>query len=178
MRPLLIAVFLCAPLSAQLINWGVKGGVPFNDAVQAAGTFSSNFSRWTVGPVVELNLPLGLGVEANALYRSTGYSNSITGLDYSAGTIEFPVLAKYKFPGSLARLYVDGGFVFRHITDIGLLQDADSKGLVFGVGIRYNLKLIKISPEIRYTRWDNEPFNLPNLTSARNQTEFLIGITF
>ena len=72
----------------------------------------------------------------------------------------------------------NGGFVFRHIGDIPLLQNADSKGFVFGVGFRYDLKLIKISPEIRYTRWDNEPFKLPNLTSARNQTEFLVGITF
>jgi len=175
MRPLLIALFVCAPLSAQLINWGVKGGVPFNDAVKAAGTFSSNFSRWTVGPVVEVNLPAGLGLEFDALYRRTGYSTSSA---YNSGSIEFPLLVKYKFPGTLARMYVDGGFVFRRIGDIPLLVDANSKGFVFGAGFRYDLKLVKISPELRYTRWDNEPFRMPNLSSARNQTEFLIGITF
>jgi hypothetical protein len=175
MRPLLIALFVCAPLSAQVLDWGVKGGVPFNDAVKAAGTFNSNFSRWTLGPVVELNLPAGLGLEFDALYRRTGYS--ISGA-YNSGSIEFPLLVKYKFPGTLARMYVDGGFVFRHIGDIPLLQDANSKGFVFGAGFRYDLKLIKISPELRYTRWDNQPFNVPSLTSARNQTEFLIGITF
>ena len=175
MRPLLIAVLLSAPLSAQLINFGVKGGVPFNDAIQAAGSFSSNFSRWTVGPVLELNLPKGLGLEFDALYRRTGYSTSNV---YNSGSIEFPLLVKYKFPGTLARMYLDGGFVFRHIGDIPLLQNADSKGFVFGAGFRYNLGLVKISPEIRYTRWDNEPFQLPNLKSVRNQTEFLIGITF
>jgi Outer membrane protein beta-barrel domain len=175
MRLLLIAVLFCAPLPAQLLNWGVKGGVPFNDAIKAAGSFNSNFSRWTVGPVVELNLPAGLGVEFNALYRRTGYSTSSV---YNSGSIEFPLLVKYKFPGTLARMYVDGGFVFRRIGDIPLLQDANSKGLVFGVGFRYDLGLVKVSPEIRYTRWDNEPFRLPNLTSARNQTEFLVGITF
>ena len=178
MRPLLIALLACSPLSAQLINWGVKGGVPFNDAIQAAGTFSSNFQRWTVGPVIEVNLPAGLGVEFNALFRRTGYSNSITGGDYTSGSLEFPLLAKYKFPGSLARMYIDGGFVFRHIADIGLLNEADSKGLVLGVGFRYNLGLVKISPEFRYTRWDNQPFQFPNLTSARNQSEFLVGLTF
>lgn len=175
MRPLLIALFVCAPLSAQLIDWGVKGGVPFNDAVKAAGTFSSNFSRWTVGPVVEVNLPAGLGLEFDALYRRTGYSTSSA---YNSGSIEFPLLVKYKFPGTLARMYVDGGFAFRHIGDIPLLQDANSKGLVFGAGFRYDLKLIKISPELRYTRWGNEPFSYTDLKSARNQMEFLIGITF
>lgn len=175
MRTLLIVVFLCAPLSAQLIDWGVKGGVPFNDAVKAAGTFSSNFSRWTVGGVVEVNLPAGLGLEFDALYRRTGYSTSTA---FTSGSIEFPLLVKYKFPGKIAQLYVDGGFVFRRIGDIPLLQDANSKGFVVGVGYRYNLKLIKISPELRYTRWGNEPFSIPNLKSARNQTEFLIGITF
>ena len=44
-----------------------NGYLPFNDAIQAAGTFNSNFKRWTIGPVVELNLPLGLGVEADYL---------------------------------------------------------------------------------------------------------------
>lgn len=175
MRPLLIALFLCAPLSAQLINWGVKGGVPFNDAVKTAGNFQSNFSRWTLGPVVEVNLPAGLGLELDALYRRTGYSDSTA---YHSGSIEFPLLAKYKFPGTLARMYVDGGFVFRHIGDIPQLQDANSKGFVFGAGFRYDLKLIKISPELRYTRWGNEPLQLPSVKSARNQMEFLIGITF
>ncbi len=175
MRALLMAVLLCAPLAAQLIDWGVKGGIPFNDAIQAAGSFHNNFSRWTVGPVVEINLPAGLGLEFDALYRRTGYSTSTA---YNSGSVEFPLLVKYKFPGTLARMYVDGGFVFRRIGDIPLLQDANSKGFVFGAGFRYSLKLIKISPELRYTRWDNEPFQLPSLKSARNQTEFLIGITF
>lgn len=175
MKALILALLLGTPLPAQLIDWGIKGGVPFNDALKAAGSFTSNFSRWTAGPVVELNLPAGLGLEFNALYRRTGYSTSTA---YNSGSIEFPVLAKYKFPGTLARMYVDGGFVFRRIGDIPQLLHANSKGYVAGLGIRYDLKVLKISPELRYTRWDNEPFQLPSLKSARNQTEFLIGITF
>lgn len=180
MRPLLIALVLCAPLSAQSIDWGIKGGVPFNDAIKAAESYSSNFSRWTVGPVVELNLPAGLGLELDALYRRTGYSSTdrfnMAFLDSSS--LEFPLLVKYKFPGIVARMYVEGGFVFRRIGDIPLLQHANSKGFVGGLGIRFTLPLIKISPEVRYTRWDNEPFQLPSLKSARNQMEFLVGITF
>jgi opacity protein-like surface antigen len=176
MKKLILIFALCAPLSAQLINWGVKGGVPFNDAVKAAGTLNSNFHRWTLGPTFDLNLPAGLGVEFDILYRRTGYTT--TASTFGANSFEFPLLAKYKFPGKLARLYVDGGFVFRSITDVPLLQDATSKGFAFGAGIQYNLKLIKISPELRYTHWGNEPFKGVDLGSARNQTEFLIGITF
>ena len=53
----------CTPLSAQLLNWGVKGGVPLNDAVKATGTYKPEFHRWTLGPTVDLNLPAGLGIE-------------------------------------------------------------------------------------------------------------------
>ena len=175
MRFLPLLFLFCASLPAQILNFGVKGGFPFNDAVKAAGNFHSEFQRWTAGPMVDLNLPFGLGIEANMLYRSTGYSNSTS---HTAGSFEFPLLVKYKFPGKLARMYVDSGFSFRHVGDIPQLMNSNSKGFVVGAGIRFDVKLFKISPELRYTRWGNDIFAMPDLSSARNQTEFLIGITF
>jgi hypothetical protein len=44
--------------------------------------------------------------------------------------------------------------------------------------MQYNLRVLKISPEFRYTRWDNQPLRLTNLHSAQNQAEVLVGITF
>lgn len=180
MRTLLFSLLLSAPLSAQLLNFGVKGGLPLNDAIKAAGTFKASSSNWTVGPVAEVNLPFGFGLEANAMYRKVGYEATVP---YSASAWSFPLLAKYKFPGSLARMYVAGGFNFRTITDIPSLWDSTSKGFVVGAGIRYSLKLVKISPELRWTRWGEGRFNIPNpandfLGTKQNQAEFLIGITF
>lgn len=180
MRKLLLILLLAAPLPAQWINFGVKGGLPLNDAIQAAGSFKASSSNWTLGPMAEINLPFGFGLEANAMYRRVGYESTSP---FNAASWSFPLLAKYKFPGSLARIYVSTGFNFRTIGDIPNLWDSNSKGFVLGAGIRYDLKLVKISPELRWTRWGEGRFNLPNpatdfLGTKRNQAEFLIGITF
>lgn len=191
MKLILSTLLLFAPLTAQVINWGIKGGIPLNDAVQAAGAFRPVQNRWTLGPIVEINLPAGLGLEAEALYRRVGYETTVTvpgvaqpvNSVFNSNAWTFPVLAKYKFPGDLARLYVSGGFVFRTLTDVPNLWDSSSKGWVLGAGIRYNTKLIKISPELRYTRWGTDHFQVNaahgnTLNSTLNQVELLVGITF
>lgn len=181
----LLLLIASAPLSAQLLNWGVKGGVPLNDAVKAAGTFNPEFHRWTIGPMVDLNLPAGFGIEADMMYRRIGYSANtpfINGV-FNSSAWSFPLLVKYKFPGNLARVYVDTGYVFRALTDVARLDKNSSQGFVLGAGIRYDLKLIKVSPELRYTRWNNDVFAVDaasgnTLNSKKNQIEFLIGVTF
>lgn len=180
MRTFLLTVLLTAPLSAQLINFGVKGGFPLNDAIKAAGSFQATSSNWTLGPTAELNLPFGFGVEADILYRKVGYTG-LTG--NSAAAWSFPLLAKYKFPGALARLYLSAGYNFRTISEMANLSDGNTRGFIFGGGIRYDFKLIKISPELRWTRFGEGKFRFPNPTTdflgtKQNQAEFLIGITF
>jgi hypothetical protein len=175
MRRLIFLLGAIPAFAGGLFDFGVKGGIPLNDAISAAGNFHSDFAHWTLGPTADLNLPFGLGVEFDMLLKRTGYSN---GSAHNATSFEFPLLAKYKFPGKMARVYVSGGLSFRAITDIPLLTESTSKGFVFGAGMRYDFKLVKISPELRYTRWDNKPFEWPGLQSVQNQTEFLIGITF
>jgi hypothetical protein len=188
MRLLAAVLMLCGPLSAQMWNFGVKGGFPFGDAVKTienAPNFDPNSSNWTVGPMVDLNLPYGLGIEADALYRKVGFQTTgdiITGT-FDSSAWSFPILVKYKFPGKTARLYVDGGFVFRALSDIPNLWNSTSKGFVFGGGIRYDVKIIKISPEIRYTYLSTDQFksqvsNGSVLSTKQNQVEFLVGVTF
>lgn len=185
MRTILSLLLLCAPLPAQLLNWGVKAGVPFNDAVEAAGNFQPKFHRWTLGPMVELNLPLGFGVEANAMYRKVGYTvtDGTASSVFDSNAWSFPILAKYKFPGAVARPYLGAGFVFRTLSDVPNLFDSTTKGFVMSGGVRFNLKLIKISPELRYTRWGADQFKVDSilggsLKSKLNQMELLVGVTF
>lgn len=178
-----LLILAAAPLPAQLLNWGVKGGVPLNDAVKAAGTFNPEFHRWTLGPMVELNLPAGFGIEADMMYRRLGYSSTTGTGANNASAWSFPVLVKYKFPGTLARMYVDTGWALRAITDVAHLDKSSSQGWILGAGIRYDLRVLKISPELRYTRWNNDIFaykaaNGDQLTGKQNQVEFLIGLTF
>lgn len=183
MRALLLCLILAAPLSAQL-HLGFKGGVPLNDAVKTTNPFRSEFARWTLGGVAELDLPAGLGLELDMLYRRTGYSlqnaEPAPGPDSIGNSWEFPLLLKYKFPGILARPYLAGGASFRKITDIPNLRESGARGLVLATGLRFDAALLRISPEIRYTRWNNEAFRVSSgaLGSSRNQIELLVGITF
>lgn len=175
MRLALALLLLGPPLCAQL-HFGIKGGIPWNDFINTASTHQSKFGRWTLGPMAELDLPAGLGVEVNALYRRTGYADH-TG--YTSGSWEFPLLLKYKFADGIARPYVAGGLAFRRIGDLPLLTQNGSRGVALGAGIRFHLLLVHVSPELRYTRWNNNVFT-PGapVSSALNQAEFLIGLMF
>jgi len=166
---------LAAPLSAQL-HFGVKGGIPFTDAINTSAPFESRFSNWTVGPMIDLDLPFGLGVEFDALYRKSGLqglSSEDTGSSWS-----FPLVAKYKFPGVAVRPYIAGGFVYRHISNVGSVFDGTGDGFVFGTGLRFNAFVFKISPEVRYTRWSGPKFTFDDIRPNANQFELLVGITF
>lgn len=186
-RPLLFLILAAAPaFAAGPLAFGVKGGAALNDVIEAQPPIQSMFQRWTLGPMIELDLPLGLGVEFDALYRSTGYQVS-PNLESTAASWEFPLLLKYKFPGAVLRPYVGAGVSFRNIGDLSLLNQPSqlfqfqngSRGFVMEVGARFDLKLIKLAPELRYTYWGNQPLNVGNvLKYGQNQVEVLIGLTF
>ena len=177
-------------MAAGPLAFGVKGGVPLVDLVNAQAPYKSIFNNWTFGGVIDLDLPLGLGAEFDLMYYgSSGYS--FNGQSTSAGAWQFPLLLKYKFGKGPVRPYVDAGIAFRHLGDIKQLGDPSlifsksqgSRGFVFGGGVRFDLKLIKLAPELRYTHWDNSPITLGNLASQvvnyrQNQVEVLIGLTF
>jgi hypothetical protein len=168
-----LLVLSAAPAFAQL-HFGVKGGAAFNDLVSPAGNLESRFRKWTLGPMAELDLPLGLGAEINALYRSTGYSAA---QDFTAGSWEFPLLARYRFPGVGVRPFVGAGWSFRSIGDIPRFS-AGSQGFILSGGVRINAVLFKLSPEIRYTRWNSGAECAVCVKASRNQVEGLIGLFF
>jgi hypothetical protein len=122
-----------SPAFGQLFGFGIKGGVPMTDALNAATsqnfTFSTNTNRYVIGPMAELRLPFGFAVEANALYRHYSYTQSslISGITTSllngsttAGAWEFPLVAKYKFKAPIARPYVEAGIAWDKLS--GLTQ--------------------------------------------------------
>lgn len=187
---------------AQLpLSVGIKGGVPLTEAFStvkdATNGYISDTRRYIVGPSVELNLPAGFGVELDALYTRLNFSQNVLGAIAATTTSnswEFPLLLKYKFSKGPVRPFVDAGASFRHITGISRvgsfltgssnsteLRDPNATGFVFGAGIDFKLLIIKVSPEIRFTRWGTENFRsgvADLLRTNRNQGEFLVGISF
>ena len=201
MKPLISFLLLpLAALAAGPFSAGVKVGLPLTDFVNTVqGTSSTVTNRYIVGPEVELNLPFGLGVELDALYRHFSFTNvtsaassvgsALTSTGH-AGDWEFPLVAKYKFPSRIVRPYVEAGVAWDTLTGVtgtvshfsGLSVSPAKNtvtGAVVGAGLDIHAILVHVKPEIRYTRWTSQQFNAAGvLNSNQNQAEFLVGITF
>ena len=116
---------------AQLVSFGVKGGVPLTDAVGGNFGGSSEARRYTVGLMVELRLPASFAFAADGLYKRTGYraSQSDSGVtimgQVRAHSWEFPLLVKYYLLplAQAARPFVGSGYVVPHLSAVtGIAQ--------------------------------------------------------
>ena len=211
MRPLFLLLFGAVSAWAQLFSYGVRAGVPLNNFLDAAKSqqfaFNTTTNRYIVGPMAELHLPFGFGIEFDILYRHFDYNGSgnlndlITGIGTTGNAWEFPLLAKYRLPMKIVHPYVDAGVAWdtlsgltqaitrtilpSHPTTTSSSNPAElnansTRGFVMGAGLSVKVLVIHVSPEIRFTRWGAQHFIDPNglLHSNVNQGEFLVGITF
>src|SRR5580658_1372753 len=210
MRPVLL--FLLASISAfaQPFSAGIKAGIPLTDFLNAAssGTFdyTAPTQRYIIGGMAEVRLPLGLGVEFDALYRRLSYTgagtlaNGVVETTSTGGSNwEFPLLLKYRFHFPVVRPYLDAGVAWDTLA--GLKQTVDvvgmlapmaassspselerntTMGFVIGGGIDIHAVFLHISPELRFTRWNSAQISASSggLHSNLNQAEFLVGVTF
>jgi opacity protein-like surface antigen len=195
-------IFICIFLfggaaSAQRLSAGIKAGIPVTDAFEDQ-TFPSPFStgqtvhafstsrKFVAGGMVEVHLPLGFSVEADGLYRPL----RLTIITKNAGILaqgelsrnfeswEVPVVAKYRFLHTpVIKPYAAAGVNFR-ILEAPLDQTMSHTGFVLGGGVEVKVSRLRISPELRYTRWGGNSNNGFPGTANRNQAELLIGVTF
>jgi opacity protein-like surface antigen len=199
MRLVLLSLMASTGAFAQL-SFGVRGGLPLTDFFHAVdnpgATFRSDATQFVLGPTIELHLPWSFGVEFDALYRRFHYKGATNAVDQffqstTSNAWEFPLLLKYRTPGEFVRPYLDGGVTFdrwsgvNQVTSLvtGVTNSNASgvnTGFVVGGGIELHVPLVKISPEVRYTRWG--AVNITDLGGAlrsnQNQVEILIGVTF
>lgn len=132
--------------------------------------------------------------------KGTGGITASLSTTTTSNAWEFPLLVKYRLPGKVVHPYVDSGVAWDTLsgltqavtTTVGSitnktttsnppeLGNSTSRGFVLGGGISIKVLLIRISPELRYTRWGAKHFLDPNggLSSNQNQAEFLVGFTF
>jgi opacity protein-like surface antigen len=193
--------------SSQPLSVGLKGGVPLADALKVTdGTrYFSDKAPYVIGPAFEVRLPLILAVEADVLYRRLQYGSAAGQAPASASSRtsgqawEFPLLAKYRFPGRLVRPYVSAGLSFRRLARFeqrttvagtpGSVERSDEPqeltkrftlGPTLGAGLELRVPFVRISSEIRYTRWSASSFKAApgGLVSQLNQADFLLGIAF
>jgi len=205
MKPLLFLLLLGGAALAQPVSFGLKAGVPWTDSLNTVqGDTAAATGRYLFGPEVEVQLPLGLSVECNALYRHFSYTNveafagnTITTIG-SSGNWEFPMVAKYRFSAKVVRPYLEAGVAWDALSGLQNTSSATpcsivcentnypptpssqtTAGVVLGGGVDIHAFVIHVAPEFRFTRWAKQYFNLSgDLHSGHNQVEFLVGFTF
>jgi hypothetical protein len=133
--------------AAQHISVGIKAGVPLTNVAESESTFlpfQLEKRRYTIGPVMDIGLPLGFGIEIGAMYKrfdqksmtitTTGFVISpdgdsfaiqqFAGISAVGHSWEFPVAVQYHlFSQSLIRPYVEGGVSFNHLSNVYSFQN-------------------------------------------------------
>lgn len=171
--------------------------------------FNTTTNRYLIGPTAELHLPAGFSIEVDALYRHFSFAtnnqlvDALTNQRTTASSWEFPVLLKYRIPTPvpLVKPFIDGGVAFNTLTGVKQtatslffpgrgnttsttnptqLNENNTMGVVVGAGVEVKALFLRVSPEIRYTRWSNEQFKDPLgfSHSNLNQAEVMVGFTF
>ncbi len=205
MRFLLAILLSTSAFAAGPLSVGVRGGLPLNEAIETAqgnpAQFSSEDQRYLVGPTIELHLPLRFSVQLDALYGNFTYRSvagtqagqTIANALTSSDQWQFPLQLKYRFISGALRPFVNAGASFRHLYNLnqvpqfitgpasGSLSNDFGTGFVVGGGLELKIAFLKISPEIRFTRWGTNTFRqgVTNIFDLnRNEGQFLVGLTF
>jgi opacity protein-like surface antigen len=194
--------------SAQHVSVGAKAGAPLtqafqNDAFIPRFVYRFNTKRYTIGPTAEVSFPLGLRFEADVLYTRLDYDSTVMGVDTftrsatKANSWQVPLLLKKDFSAARLSPYGDIGFALRHVggtshivntvfpsrvfdlttNPLELVRDW-TNGFVIGGGIEFRAGPLRLSPELRYTRWFRENFRAPSgiFQSNLNEADVLLGL--
>lgn len=190
---LLCSVPLTIPAFGEIFSVGAVIGTPLTDVTQTTTIAGINYLRdstlFTIGPSLQVNLPAGFRVEIDALYRPVAYriATSSSSANVSASQFRFPVMLQHHLGGvPLIKPYAEAGLSFDHLANLsqaatlatsqpGAIVQTTHAGLVLGLGLDVKIPLVRLSPEIRYTRQFSDDFRG---ISELNQAEVLVGIRF
>ena len=128
---------MATPAQAQLLKWGLKGGVNMAK-IDWSGGYEGNKDNSTgffIGPMAEFTVPvIGLGIDGALMYSQRGD-------EYKQQGIEIPVNLKYTIGlGSMLGVYVAAGpdffFNFKDTKWEGFDTKATQVGLNIGAGVK------------------------------------------
>lgn len=139
-----VALMIAAPAQAQLIKFGLKGGMNFSKLdthVKSWNEAMDNSTGFFIGPMAEVTIPIvGLGVDGALLYSQRGKGN------VKQQGLEIPVNLKYTIGlGSLFGFYLAAGpdffFNFKDIEDTGIEAKKSQIAVNVGAGLKLLRKL-------------------------------------
>ena len=137
-----VALMMAAPAQAQLIKFGVKGGMNFSELdtdVKSWYDAKENSTGFFIGPMAEITLPIiGLGVDGALMYSQRGSG------DVKQQGLEVPVNLKYTFGlGSMFGIYLAAGpdFFFNFKDTEGPVREKTQVSINLGAGLKLLRKL-------------------------------------
>ena len=103
-----VALMMVAPAQAQLIKFGVKGGMNFSELdlnVKSIEGVKEKSTGFFIGPMAEVTLPIiGLGIDGAVMYSQRGAD------ELKEQGLEIPVNLKYTIGlGSMLGIYIAAG---------------------------------------------------------------------
>ena len=163
-----VALMMAAPAQAQLIKFGVKGGVNMSE-LDFDGGYEGNKDNATgffIGPMAEFTLPIvGLGIDGAVMFSQRGKSET------KEQGFEVPVNLKYTIGlGSMAGVYVAAGpDFFFNLKDFDV-EGGKAKKSQVAVNIGAGLKLLsKLQLGVTYQIPMGDSFEWKNL-EGKNKT--------
>ena len=161
-----VALMMAAPAQAQLIKFGLKGGMNFTKLdfdAKSVNEVKDNSTGFFIGPMAEIILPIiGLGIDGALMYSQRGEE------DYKQQGIEVPVNLKYTIGlGSMFGFYLAAGpDFFFNFKDIDL-QNVEAKKTQVAINLGAGLKLLrKLQVGVNYQIPMGDAFTWGNASEA------------
>jgi hypothetical protein len=211
-RLLFLSFFAICIARAQPVSVGLTGGLFWTDEFPTSTVTTSNSlgillpasDNYTLGPNLQVNLPLRLRFEVDALYRPYNFSTvcpllcqevaafalrgAVPSLSISASQWRFPFLLQYRFNLPFVKPFVEAGPSFEHLSHVsndvnaippgqaGHLLHTSDAALVVGGGVDVKVfSHLRFSFELRYTHEGAAYFQ--SFTNV-DQGEALFGVHF
>ena len=157
------------PAQAQLLQWGVKGGVNMTK-IDWDGGNKDNMAGFFIGPMAQLNIPLaGLGVDAALLYSQKSIKADMDGVKQYG--LDIPVNLKYTFGlGSILGIFVAAGPDF-YFDFKGEKDGVERKGAKVSVNVGAGVKLVNhLQIGVNYNIPTGDRFSIGQAMKAKDKT--------
>ena len=160
-----VALMMAAPAQAQLIKFGVKGGLNMTK-LDAEGLKSDNSTGFFIGPMAEFTLPIvGLGIDGAVMFSQRGKD------EFKQQGLEIPVNLKFSFGlGSMLGAYLAAGPDFFYNFKDLKVEGGEAKKAQVALNLGAGVKLLrKLQIGVNYQIPMGNSFELGNV-DVKNKT--------
>ena len=160
-----VALMMAAPAQAQLIKFGVKGGLNMTK-LDAEGLKSDNSTGFFIGPMAEFTLPIvGLGIDGAVMFSQRGKD------EFKQQGLEIPVNLKFSFGlGSMLGAYLAAGPDFFYNFKDLKVEGGEAKKAQVALNLGAGVKLLrKLQVGLNYQIPMGNSFELGNV-DIKNKT--------